>query len=125
MKYILICFMAVLLLAASPTLSTAGTAVAEMANIVIHLNHYPAAAEKQALAKIIAAAQTSAGEKTLAGALMRMQHKVGGEDAGKLRTLVADSKAAAGERTLAGILLGITHHPSGDDMQRLKALQTH
>ena len=74
MKNILISLLAVLLLILSPLATAAETAVAEMATIVMHLNHYPSDMEKGSLAKIIADKHATAGEKALAGALMRMQH---------------------------------------------------
>ena len=112
-----------LLLAALPAAANAGgDAIRTMADIIMHLNHYPSDSEKQTLNGIIHDPKATAGEKTIAGALMRMRHSVGGDDAAALRALAADAKASAGERELADILLGIHHHPSAMDRQRLQKL---
>lgn len=99
-----------------------GNAVATMAAIVMHLDHYPTVAEKTTLQGIIDSNHATAGEKTLAGALLRMRHQVSAADAAKLRALAADARAAHEERELADILLGINHHPSAAAKQRLKDL---
>ncbi|MDX8402864.1 MAG: hypothetical protein R8K54_00465 [Mariprofundaceae bacterium] len=122
MKNIFISLWVVLLLFASPLASASEASVGEIASIVMHLNHYPSDMEKGSLAKIIANKHATAGEKALAGALMRMQHSVGGADAERLHSLSDDDGAAQPERELANILLGISHHPSGSDMKRLKLL---
>ncbi|MDT8376717.1 MAG: hypothetical protein RQ867_08295 [Mariprofundaceae bacterium] len=121
MKRIHIALLTVLLLA-SPMAASAEGAVSEMARIMISLNHYPTSAEQKVLAEIVADNHATAGEKTIAGALMRMQHSVGAEDAERLRRVAADDSATAAERDVAGILLGISHQPSKSDISRLKAV---
>jgi len=99
-----------------------GSAIGDMAGIVMHLNHYPSASEKKVLDGIVNDKHATAGEKVLAGALMRMQHSVGGADAAKLRALLSDKHAGKAEQTLADILLGVAHHPSARDKKRLQSL---
>jgi len=107
---------------AAPISASAGNAVAEMASIIINLNHYPTEAEKKELAAIVADSESTAGEKVIAGALMRMQHHVGDNDAQQLMKLKSDETASKEERELAGILRGIAHHPTNEDVERLKIL---
>lgn len=111
-----------LLWATAPNAFAGNSAISSMAEIVMHLNHYPSDSEKQTLANIIHENHTTAGEKALAGALMRMRHSVQGDDATALRVLLSDKETSNAERELANILLGITHHPSANDMQRLQSL---
>jgi len=122
MKGISVTLLTALLLMVAPLAASAGSAVSEMATIMINLNHYPTAAEKEKLAAIVADSGSTAGEKTIAGALMRMQHRVGGSDAEQLMKLESDETASKEERELAGILRGIAHHPSASDIERLKAV---
>ncbi|PIP01562.1 MAG: hypothetical protein COW18_02385 [Zetaproteobacteria bacterium CG12_big_fil_rev_8_21_14_0_65_54_13] len=122
MKIILIAIMSALLLMSAPMAASAHGALSEMVTIIIHLNHYPTADDKKVLADIAADPQATAGDKIIAGALMRMQHRVEGADAVALRKLAADDATPAAEKELATILLGITHHPSAGDIAHLKTL---
>jgi len=127
MRKIIPVFLAVPLLFMTMTGTAAahGSAISTMAEIVMHLNHYPSDSEKKELAAIVNSERASPGEKALAGALMRMQHQVGGNDAEKLRALANDGNASEQERTLAEVLLGIAHHPSAADKEKLKTLISH
>jgi hypothetical protein len=100
----------------------ADSAISSMAEITMHLNHYPNDSEKKALDAIINDEDATAGEKVLARALMNMQHKVGGSDAGKLTDLKNSAEAGKQEKVLADVLLGLTHKPSADDKKRLQFL---
>lgn len=122
MKKVLLTLLTVTLLIVGPMAASAAGAVSDMANIVTNLNHYPTDADKKVLAAIVADADSTAEEKMLAGALMRMQHRVEGRDAEKLRSLASGKMATAQERELAEILLGITHRPSASDVKRLKMM---
>jgi len=109
-----------LMLGAAPVL--AATAVQQMAQITLKLNHYPSDAEKQALRGIADDASATAGERALATALINMEHKVGGADRQKLQELVKADGVSAGERTLAEVLIGFNHKPSAADQQKLRPL---
>jgi len=99
-----------------------GSATSTMANIAMHLNHYPSDSEKKTLERIVMDDHATAGEKALAGALMRMQHQIGGADVKKLRALKADDHASDDEKTLAGVLLGLNHQATAMDKKRLQTL---
>lgn len=122
MRGILMTLLMAMTIIASPISASAGNAVAEMATIIINLNHYPTEAEKKELAAIIDDSGSTAGEKVIAGALMRMQHHVADSDAQQLMQLKSDETAPAAERELAGILRSIAHHPTNADVERLQAL---
>jgi len=112
-----------LMFAALPAAANAGgDAIRTMANIILHLNHYPSEGEKQTLRTILGEAKATTGKKIIAGALLHMRHMVGGDDAAALRSLASDPKASKDERELASILLGIHHHPSAEDVRILRKL---
>ena len=109
-----------LVLGAAPVL--ASTAVQQMAQITMKLNHYPSDAEKETLRGIANNASATAGERALATALINMQHKVGGADKQKLQELMKTDGLTAEERTLAEVLIGINHKPSAADTEKLRPL---
>jgi len=117
-----IAILSALLFMSAPVVASAHGALSEIATIIIHLNHYPTTDEKKVLAAITADPQATDGDKIIAGALMRMQHRVEGVDADALRKLAGDDATPATEKELATILLGIAHHPSSADAARLKAI---
>lgn len=112
----------VLLMFGSPAVS-ADTRTAEMANIILHLNHHPTGAEKKILREILNGDHASKGERILAMALLNMNHKVSPADRAQLRELARDDSAPAAERELAEILMNLNHKPSASDKERLKRLR--
>jgi len=122
MKTLFIAILTTLLFISAPMAASAHGALSEMVTIIIHLNHYPTADDKKVLAEIAADPQATAGDKIIAGALMRMRHRVEGADADALRKLANDDATPASEKELATILLGIAHHPSSTDVAKLKAI---
>ena len=109
-----------LLFGAAPVL--AANAIQQMAEITLHLNHYPSDAEKATLRGIADNPSATAGERVLASALGNMEHKVGAADRQKLQELMKAETAPAAERTLAEVLVGINHKPSAADVQKLRPL---
>ncbi len=122
MKTTLMIWVAALLFMVAPVAASAGSATSEIATIMINLNHYPSSAEKKMLAAIVADHDSTKGEKVIAGALMRMQHRVGDDDAASLMKLEADKSVPASERELATILRSIAHHPTRSDIEKLKGI---
>jgi len=122
MKTMFITILSALLFISAPMAASAHGALSEIATIIIHLNHYPTADDKKILTTIAADPHATAGDRILAGALMRMQHRVEGADADALHTLAADDATPAAEKELATILLAIAHHPSAGDIARLKSI---
>jgi hypothetical protein len=97
-------------------------AVHTMAAILLTLNHYPSAADKEALQKIVSDQATSAQERVLAQALSNVQHTASASDKPKLHALMQDEAAPASLRTLASILSTLNHTPSDTDKEQLKQL---
>jgi hypothetical protein len=109
-------------LGASVSDAAASKAVQSMATILLHLQHYPSDADKQALKQITEDKSASKEERTVAQALMDVQHTVAAADKPKLEAIVADAKADSSVKTLASIILNLKHMPSESDKEKLKAL---
>jgi hypothetical protein len=109
-------------LVASVSDAAASKAVQSMAAILLHLQHYPSDADKQALKQITEDKSASKDERTVAQALMDVQHTAAAADKPKLEAIVADAKADSSVKTLASIILNLKHMPSESDKEKLKAL---
>lgn len=99
----------------------AGDAVATMAKIVGSLQHFPSAADKEALAAIVAGDE-SASVKTVANAIAGISHKVGDTDKTGLEAIAANEAEPAVLRQLATIVAGVNHMPSAEAKTALAAL---
>jgi len=104
------------------SVQASGSSVGAMAELVMHLNHYPDADGKELLSSIIQDRHSTATEKTLAHALSSMAHEVSGDDLHALKQLQSSTSASSREKELASILIGIAHRPSEADKQRLKVI---
>lgn len=93
-----------------------------MANIMMHLEHYPSDSEKKTLETISSSNGVSSNVKTLASAMANLQHKVSSGDKPKLQAIVADAKASANEKELAQIILSLNHMPSSSDKEALNKM---
>ncbi|MDQ6997952.1 MAG: hypothetical protein Q9M17_04490 [Mariprofundus sp.] len=83
--------MSALLFMSAPIVASAHGTLSEIATIIMHLNHYPTTDDKKILAEIAADPQSTAGDKIISEALMRMQHQVKGSDADSLAVRNQDS----------------------------------
>lgn len=110
---------------ASPFALAGGGPVSKMADILVDLNHYPSAEEKEALQAIAEDEANSDAVQTVANALRNMEHKVGGDDATKLEAVTNDDAVSEDVRKLAGVLLNINHKPGPEQMETLKSLKKH
>jgi hypothetical protein len=97
-------------------------AVQTMAGILVNLNHFPSAADKQSLQQIADDKSSTADEKTVAQALMNVQHMPAAADKPKLEVIAGDAKASGGVKTLADVIARLNHHASDADKEKLKAL---
>ena len=61
-------------------------------------------------------------ERTVAQALLDVQHTVAAADKPKLEAIVKSDKASSSVKTLAEIILKLSHMPSERDKEKLKAL---
>lgn len=99
----------------------AGDAVTTMAKIVSSLQHFPSAADKEALAAI-AAGDESESVKAVASAIAGISHKVGSTDKAGLEAIAADDAEPVALRQLATIVAGVNHMPSAEAKTALAAL---
>jgi hypothetical protein len=120
-KHILITIIFSLFLVSQTTFAGDTESVRAMANIMMHLNHYPSDAEKQQLANI---AKTSSSEsvKVVATALINMEHSATDADKQKLQTVMNDPNADKNIKTLASIVRNVLHKPSSADKEQLQAM---
>jgi len=109
----------------APLASAAGDTdkpVHAMAKVLLELNHYPNAREKEKLQAIADDAQNSDAVRTIAMAIHGMEHSVSADYKAKLQDYVDNESTDTDERALAEILLGITHYPGEKAKERLKKL---
>jgi hypothetical protein len=97
-------------------------AVHTMAEILLKLNHYPSASEKETLQKLVSDKDTSAQERMLAQALINVQHTARPDDKPKLQALMTDESAPASVKTLASVLYNLNHTATDTDKEKLKNL---
>ena len=111
-----------ILLIASPSVM-AGSAIQEMAQIVMSLNHHPSDADMDTLHSIMNDNAASENERTIATALMNMNHHVSAADKQKLMKITNNDAAPEAARKLAGIVAGLNHKASGNDRAALQNLK--
>jgi len=97
------------------------SAIYQMAEIMHRLKHYPSPAGKDALKKIIEHKNTKENERTIAMAMLNLEHHVMAADKPKLRKMI-DASATQDERDLASIILNLDHRPTSADKTKLKAM---
>jgi hypothetical protein len=68
--------------------------------------------------------RTTAHEKTVASAMLNLQHAAAPADRPKLEALMKDQSAPEPVRTLAGVLVRLNHSPSSADKSALAKLAT-
>jgi|GEM_PF-1564069 len=98
------------------------TPVQTVARILLNLNHYPSAMEKEKLQAIAGNSENSKAIQTIAMAIHDMQHSVSAGDKGKLQAIIDSADASNSEKTLAEILIGITHMPGNEAKDKLAQL---
>lgn len=107
---------------ASQVVFAGGNNISTMANIMMHLNHYPSDSEKQTLKGIVDNASATAHEKTMAQAMINLEHKAVAADKPKLKSVISDGSASSDAKDLASIILNLSHSPSDGDKTRLKKM---
>src|SRR6266702_1585788 len=97
MRYRISILSALLFLGFAASIANAGEskAVQTMAGILTKLQHFPTDAEKQTLKQIAEDKSVTADERTVARALMNVQHTVAAADKPKLEAIVKDEKACS------------------------------
>ncbi|MDH5545066.1 MAG: hypothetical protein OEZ43_05700 [Gammaproteobacteria bacterium] len=107
----------------SPTFAGETESIKTMANIMLHLNHYPSDAEKQQLSSI-ANSSTDEGVKTVAAAILNLEHAASAADKQRLQIVIDDDKTNQNIRTLASIVRNLNHKPSSEDKQQLSSMMS-
>lgn len=97
--------------------------LSHMAGIMHDLNHYPDANGKKTLQQIMDDKSVRENERTLAHAMMRLEHKVNSADVDKLKAIMNSSEATQNEKDMAKIILNLNHAPSDDDKKMLKGMK--
>ena len=95
--------------------------VATMASIVLSLQHFPSAQDKETLAAI-AAGDSSDSVKAVANAIAGIQHKVSDADKATLMAIAGDENEPADLRQLAGIVANLNHVPGAEAKAELETL---
>jgi hypothetical protein len=98
------------------------SAIYQMAEIMHRLKHYPSPLGKEVLNKITQAPNTTENERTIATAMMNLQHRATASDIPKLKAVINNKKSTVYERKLAEIVLTLDHRPSKEDKTQLKAM---
>ncbi len=120
--FVILLFLATQSLMADTGMPLDKDAMKQMADIMMHLNHYPSPSEKESLKKISDNASLSAPVRNLAVAMHNLKHKVDPGDKEKLQKIAADESADKHQRALAEIMLGLSHQPSQDDKEKLRKM---
>lgn len=94
----------------------------QMAEIMHRLKHYPSPVGKEALKKITQTANATDNERTIATAMVNLEHKAASSDIPKLKAVIADKKSTAQERELATIIMNLDHRPTSQDKAQLKMM---
>jgi len=98
------------------------TPMAQMAEIMHRLKHFPSPQGKETLKQIVADESTTANQRVLATAMLNLEHTVDPQDAPKLRALMADASASPDEKALAEIILNLDHRPTKQNKARVKMM---
>jgi len=93
-----------------------------MANILMHLNHYPSDSEKTTLQNIANDSGSSKNERIIATAMINLHHKATAEDKEKLNKVMNDSSATSNERDMAAIIYNLHHKPTSADKEKLQGM---
>jgi len=94
--------------------------IRQMAKIVMQLNHHPGKQDKQLLNNI--AEKGSVAERSIASALLNMNHKVSPNDKARLMEISSNKDLPENTRELAMIVSKINHQASSADKQKLQGM---
>lgn len=112
----------ILTLAFVPCLTTAaGHATSTMASVLTELNHFPSAADKEALASIAEDASSTADEKLLAQIISRVAHRASSADKAELKKIL-EKETPEAISIIASAILNTNHQAQSEDLQALKTL---
>lgn len=111
----------VVALIVSPVFAGNNESIKTMANIMMHLNHFPSDSEKRQLMNIRNSAD-SENVKIIANAMINLQHSAQSADKPLLKQVMNDDKASQNLKTLASIIYNLNHKPTSEDKQQLSTM---
>ena len=89
--------------------------MAQMAQILLKLNHYPSNSEKATLQAISKKSAATAQERILANAILNINHQVNPADEPLLQNVMQDNQATNQQQSMASIIMKLNHKPGKDD----------
>ena len=92
-----------------------------MANIMLHLNHYPSDSEKQKLKEIVMSSK-SEDIKAIATAIINLEHEATSSDKSNMKAIMNKRSADAKVRDMASIVHNLSHKPSSGDKSKLMTM---
>lgn len=113
------------LLLFAPSSFAESDAIPTMARIVVELNHFPSAEQKEALAAIKQNENNSEATQVIADAIFNIEHKAKPEDVVALKELAGNASVSEAEKQLAMIVMEINHVASPEAKQKLETLAQH
>eukprot|EP00163_Fabomonas_tropica_P029956 TRINITY_DN6614_c0_g1_i1.p3 TRINITY_DN6614_c0_g1~~TRINITY_DN6614_c0_g1_i1.p3 ORF type:complete len:131 (+),score=18.40 TRINITY_DN6614_c0_g1_i1:1047-1439(+) len=115
-----VAFMSLVALFLSPAAMSQQGAVATMAGILAEMQHYPSDAEKKTLAAISSDESNTEATRTIATAILNIQHKAQTDDVEALKGVAKSGTEA--EKQLASIVMNFNHQAGSDAKETLKVL---
>lgn len=106
---------------AAPVLADDSDDIATIADILIHMEHYPDNAAKQKLENIVKNKSANKDIKELASVLGGLSHYLSDTDRKRLQTLSTSKTVDLDVKDIAKVLLNIKHKASDKQKARLKA----
>jgi len=108
--------------ASQVALADDSAAVRTIAGVLVGLNHFPSAEDKEVLAAIAADESNGMAVRALANAVANIQHAATAEDKAAMEQIVASDMADSQSKSLAQIVLGINHVPTAEAKASLQAM---
>ena len=90
---------------------------AQMADILLGLNHFPSEQEQATLAEFANDEELSEAERTIAGALQRVEHFPSDDDKRSLMVIAEDESVDPEVRELARITHDLEHQVGAEDRE--------
>ena len=97
--------------------------IIKMADIMINLEHFPTANEKQKLQSILYSDSSTDQEKIIANSIMNIQHSPNAEDQDKLQLIIDNTTVTSTVNTLARIVQSFSHGISKTDKRKLQTIK--
>jgi hypothetical protein len=100
------------------------TAIATIACVLSEFVHTCTPGQRDTLQAVVADKSTTADERALAGALLRVHHVADPADGPLLDALASDPDRPASVRAIANVIRGLVHLPTAADRELLASLSS-